>query len=144
MTKYVCCCSAVVQLLSHVRHFGTLWTGGHRASLSFTISWSLLEVHWVNDASNHLILLPCSPPALRLSSIRISSNESSLYIRWPKYWSFSFSFSPSNEYSGLISFRVDWSDLALQETLKSFLQHHSLKASILQCSAFFVVQISHP
>ena len=95
--------------------------------------------------SNHLIL--CHPLLLLPSifpSIRISSNESALPIRWPKYWSFSFSISPSNEYSGLISFRINWLDLGVQGTLKSLLQHHSWKASILWCSAFFVVQVSHP
>ena len=96
--------------------------------------------------SNHLIL--CHPLLLLPSifpSIRVFSNESALRIRWPKYWSFSFSISPSNEYSGLISFRMDWLDLlAVQGTLKSLLQHHSSKASVLQCSAFFMVQISHP
>ena len=96
--------------------------------------------------SNHLIL--CRPlllPPLIFLSIRVFSNESVLHIRWPKYWSFSFSTSPSNEYSGLISFRMDWLDLlAVQGTLKSLLQHHSLKASILWCSAFFIVQLSHP
>ena len=98
------------------------------------------------EPSNHLIL--CHPLLLLPSifpSIRVFSNESALRIRWPKYWSFSFSISPSNEYSGLISFRMDWFDLlAVQGTLKSLLQHHSLKASILCCSAFFIVQLSHP
>ena len=96
--------------------------------------------------SNHLIL--CRPLLLLLSifpSIRVFSNDSVLHIRWPKYWSFSFSISPSNEYSGLISFKIDWLDLlAVQETLESLFQHHSSKASILQCSAFFMVQLSHP
>ena len=95
--------------------------------------------------SNHLIL--CCPLLLLPSvfpSIKVFSNESALHIRWPKYWSFSFSISPSNEYSGLISFRIDGFDLAVQRTLKSLLQHHSLKASILQCSSFFMVQLSHP
>ena len=95
--------------------------------------------------SNHLILCrPLLPPSI-FPSIRIFSNESTHRIRWPKYWSFSFSISPSNEYSGLISFRMDWLDLpAVQGTLKSLLQHHSSKASILQCSTFFIVQLSHP
>ena len=93
--------------------------------------------------SNHLIL--CCPLLLLFPSIRVFSNESALHIRWPEYWSFSFSISPSSEYSGLISFRMDWLDLlAVQGTLKSLLQHHSSKASILQCSAFFIVQLSHP
>ena len=106
------------------------------------------HVHWVRDAiqPSHPLSSP-SPPALNLSlpSIRVFSNESALRIRWLKYWSFSFSISPSNEYTGLISFRMDWLDLlAGQGTLKSLLQHHSSKASILQCSAFFIVQLSHP
>ena len=96
--------------------------------------------------SNHLIL--CHPlllPPSIIPRIRVLSNESALHIRWPKYWSFSFSISPSNEYSGLISFRMDWLDLlAIQGTCKSLLQHHSSKATILQCSAFFIVQLSHP
>ena len=111
--------------------------------LSFTISWSLLKLMSIESvmSSNHLIL--CCPllflPSI-FPSIRVFSNESALHIRWPKYWSFSFSISPSNEYSGLISFRMDWLDLlAAQGTLKSLLQHHSLKASILQNSIFFMV-----
>ena len=109
---------------------------------------SLLELMSIEKVmpSNHLIL--CHPPLLLLSifpSIRIFSNESALHIRWPKYWSLNFSISPSNEYSRLISFRMDWFDLlAVQGTLKSLLQHHSSKASILWCSAFFMVQLSHP
>ena len=104
------------------------------------------HVHWVNDAiqPSHPLLSP-SPPAFNLSQHQVFSNESVLPIRWPKYWSFSFTISPSNEYSGLISFRMDWLDLlAVQGTLKSLLQHHSSKASILQHSAFFIVQLSHP
>ena len=96
--------------------------------------------------SNHLILCPPLhlPPSI-FPSIRVFSNDSALHIRWPKYWSFRFSISPPNEYSGLISFRMDWLDLlAIQGTLKSLLQHHSLKASVFQCSAFFTVQLSHP
>ena len=114
----------------------------------FTISWSLLSFLFIESVmqSNHLIL--CRPLLLLTSifpSIRVFSNESALRIRWPKYWSFSFSISPSNEYSGLISLRIDWFDLlVVQGTLKSLLQHHNLKASILQCSAFFMVQLSHP
>ena len=104
------------------------------------------HVHWVSDAiqPSHPLSSP-SPPAFNLSQHQSLSNESLLRIRWPKYWSFSFSISPSNEYSGLISFRMDWFDLLeIQGTLKSLLQHHSSKASILWCSAFFIVQLSHP
>ena len=120
----------------------------HATSLSITSSQSLPEVMSVESVmpSNHRIL--CHPLLLLPSvfpSIRVFSNESVLHIRWPKYWSFSFSISPSSEHSGLISFRMDWLDLlAVQGTLKSLLQHHSLKASVLQCSAFFIVQLSHP
>ena len=137
-----------VQLLSHVRLFATPWTAARQTSLSITNSWSLLKLMSIESVmpSNHLIL--CRPLLLLPSvfpSIRVFSNESGLYIRWPKYWSFSFRISPSNEYSGLISFRMDWLDLlAVQGTLKSLLQHHSSKPSILQCSAFFMVQLSHP
>ena len=137
-----------VQLISHVRFFVTPWTTARQASLSITSSWSLLKLMSIESVmpSNHLIL--CYPLLLLPSvfpSIRVFSNESALCIRWPKYWSFSFSISPSNEYSGLISFRMDWFDLlAVQKTLKSLLQHHSSKASILQYSAFFIVQLSHP
>ena len=138
---------APVQLLSHVLLFVTPWTVAHQASLSIPNSWSLLKHMSIESVipSNHLIL--CLPFLLLPSifpSIRVFSSESVLRIRWPKYWSFSFSNSPSNEYSGLISFRTDWFDLlAAQGTLKSLLQHHSSKASILQCSAFFTVQLSH-
>ena len=117
-------------------------------SLSFTITRSLLRLIFIESVmpSNHLIL--CHPLLLLsslFSNIRVFSNESALHFRWPKYWSFSFSISPSNEYSGLISFRTDCFDLlAVQGTLKSLLQHHSSKVSILQCSAFFIVQLSHP
>ena len=124
--------------------FETLWTAAHQTSLSITNSRSLLKlmsIEWVMP-SNHLIL--CHPLLLLPSifpSNRVFSSESVLRIRWPKYWSFSFSISSSNEYSGLSSFRMDWLDLlAVQGTLKSLLQHHSSKASILQCSAFFIVQ----
>ena len=116
--------------------------------MSITNSQSLLKLMSIESVvpSNHLIL--CRPLLLQVSiipSIRVFSSESFLHIRWPKYWSFSFSISPSNEYSGLISFRIDWLDLlAVQEILKSLLQHHSSKASILWCSAFFMVQLSHP
>ena len=126
----------------------TQWTEACQASLSITNSWSSLKLMSVESVlpSNHLIL---SRPLLLLPSIfpsiRVFSHESVLHIRWPKYWSFSFGISPSNEYSGLISFRMDWLDLlAVQGTLKSLLQHHSSKTSILWCSAFFIVQLSHP
>ena len=131
-----------VQSPSHVHLFATPWTAACQASLSITNSWSLPKPM----PPNHLIL--CHPLLLSLSnipSIRVFSNESALHIRWPKYWSFSFNISHSNEYSGLISFRMDWLDfLAVQGTLKSLLQHHSSKASILWHSAFFIVQLSHP
>ena len=139
---------ASVQLLSHVRLFATPWTAACRASLSITNSWSLLKLMSIESVmpSNHfilyrpLLLLPSIFP-----SIRIFSNESALHMRWPKDWSFSFNISPSNEHPGLMSFRMDWLDLlAVQGTLKSLLQHHSSKASILQCLAFFIVQLSHP
>ena len=138
----------VVQLLNHVRLFATPWTAAHQASLSFTISQSLCKLTFIESVmpSNHLI--PCHPLLLLPSispSIRVFSNESALCIRWPKYQSFSFSISPSNEHLGLISFRTDWFDLlAVQGTLKSLLQHHSSKASILRRSAFFIVQCSYP
>ena len=124
------------------------WTTAHQACLSITISWCLFKLKSTESLmpSNHLVL--CRPLLLQpsiLPSIRVFSNESVLCIRWPKYWSFSFSISASNEYSGLISFAIDWFDLlAVQGTLKSLLQHHSSKASILPCSAFFMVQLSHP
>ena len=131
--------------LSHVQLFVTSRTTACQPSLSVTKSWSLLKLMSVMPP-NHLIL--CHPLiflSLIFLSIRVFSNESVIRIRWPKYWSFSFSISPSNEYSGLISFRMDWLDLlAVHETLKSLLQHHSLKASILPRSAFFMVQFSHP
>ena len=126
----------------------TPWTAALQASLSITNSQSLLKFMSITSVmpSNHLIL--CCPLLLSPSifpSIRVFSNELALRIRWPKYWSFSFSISPSNEYSGLISSRMDWLDLlAVQGTLKSLLQHHSSKTSILWCSAFFIVQLSHP
>ena len=123
----------------------TPWTAACQASLSITNSWSLLRLMSIESVmlSNHLIL--CHPLLLLPSifpSIRVFSNESVLHIRWPKYWSFSFSISLSNEYSGLISFRMNWFNL--QGTLKTLLQHHSSKASILPHSAFFTVQLSHP
>ena len=126
----------------------TPWTAACQASLSITNSWSLLKPMSIELVmpSNHLIL--CHPLLLLPSifpSIRVFSNESALHIRWPKYWSCSFNISPSNEHPGLISFRMDWLDLlAVQGTLKSLLQHHSSKVSILWCSAFFIVQLSHP
>ena len=137
-----------VQSLSRVRLFVTLWIAACQASLSITNSRSLLKLTSIESVmpSSHLILcrplllLPPIPP-----SIRIFSNESVLGMRWPKYWGFSFSIIPSKEHPGLISFRMDWLDLlAVQGTLKSLLQHHSSKASILSCSAFFIVQLSHP
>ena len=137
-----------VQSLNHVWLFATPWTAAHQASLSTINSWSLPKFMSIESVmpSNHLIL--CCPLFFLTSifpSIRVFSNESVLRIRWPKYWSFSFIISPSNEFSGLISFRMDWLDLlSVQGTLKSLLQHHNSKASILWCSAFFIVQLSHP
>ena len=137
----------LVQSLGCVQLFVIPWTTALKDSLSFTNSWSLLKVMCIESVvpSNHLILY-C--PFLLLPSIfpsiRVFSNESALCIGWSKYWSFSFSISPSNEYSVLISFRIYWFDLEVQGTLKSLLQHHSSKASILQWSAFFIVQLSHP
>ena len=134
--------------LSHILLFATPWPAACQASLSINNSWSLFKLMSIVSVmpSNHhifchpLLLLPSIFP-----SIRVFSKESGLHIRWPKYWSFSFSLSPSNEYSGLISFRIDWFDLlAVQGTLKSLLQHHSSKISIPQHSAFFIVQLSHP
>ena len=136
------------QLLSWVRLFATPWTGARQASLSITNSRSTLKLMSIESVmpSNHLIL--CHPillPPSIFPSIRVFSNESVLRIMWPKHWSFSFGISPSNEYSGLISFRMNWLDLlAVQGTLKSLLQNHSSKASILWRSAFFIVQLSHP
>ena len=137
-----------VQSLSRVWLFVTPWIAARQASLSITNSWSLPKLMCIESVrpSSYLILcrplllLPPIPP-----SIRVFSSESALRMRWPKYWSFSFSISPANEHPGLISFRMDWLDLlAVQGILKSLLQHHSSKASILQCSAFFTVQLSHP
>ena len=137
-----------VQSLSHVQLFATPWMAARQASLSVTNSRSLLKLMSIKSVmpSSHLILcrplllLPPIPP-----SIRVFSNELTLRMWWPNYWNFSFSISPSNEHPGLISFRMDWLDLlAVQGVLKSLLQHHSSKASILQCSAFFTVQLSHP
>ena len=136
-----------VQLLSHVQLFATPWTAACQASLSITNSWSWLKLMPIELVMpySHLILcrpllLPPIPP-----SIRVFSNESTLRMRWTKYWSFSFSISSSNEHPGLISFRMDWVDLlVVQGTVKSLLQPHSSKASILRSSAFFTVQLSHP
>ena len=137
-----------ILLLSCVQYFVTPWTAAHQASLPNTNTWSLLKLMSIESVMppNHLIL--CYPllhlPSF-FPSIRVFSNESALRIRWPKYWSFSFNISPSSEHPGLISFRMDWLDLlAVQGTLKSLLQHHSSKASVLLCSAFFIVQLSHP
>ena len=136
-----------VRSLTCVRLFLTPWTAKCQASLSISNSQDLLKPMSIESVipSYHLIL--CRPPLLLPSifpSIWVFSNESALRIRWPKYWSFSFNISPSNEYSGLISFRIDWLDfLAVQGTLKSLLQHHSSKGSVLQCSAFFIDQLSH-
>ena len=137
-----------VQSLSHVWLFVTPWTVARQASLSITNSRSLLRLMSIKLVmpSNHLIL--CRPllflPSI-FPSIRVFSNESTLHMRWSKYWSFSFSISPSNEHPGLISFRMDWLDLlAVQRTLKSLLQHHSWKTSVLWHSVFLIVQFSHP
>ena len=137
-----------VQSLSHVRLFVTPWTAAHQASMSITNSQSLLKLMSIKSVMpcNHLILchLLLLLPSI-FPSIRIFSNELVLRIRWPKYWSFSFSINPSNEYSGLISFRMDWLALiVVQGTLKNLLQHHSSKASILRLSAFFIVQLLCP
>ena len=150
-----CCSIPLLSLLFSVQFScsvmsdsATPWTAAHQASLSITNSQSLLKLMTIElvMSSNHLIL--CHPLLLLPSifpDIRVFANESALHIRWPKYWSFSFSISPPNEYSGLISFRIDWLDLlAVQGALKSLLQHHSSKASILWYSSFFIVQLSHP
>ena len=135
-------------MLSHVQLFATSWTAARQTSLSITSSPSLPKFIFTESVmpSNHLIL--CCPlllPPSIFPSIRVFSNESILHIGWPKYWSFSFNISPSNKHPGLISFRMDWLDLLIvQGTLKSLLQHHNSKASILQRSAFFIVQLSHP
>ena len=135
-----------VESFSHVQLFATPWITACQASLSITNSRSLLKLMFIESvmSCSHLchplLLLHPIPP-----SIRVFSNESTLSMRWPKYWSFSFNISPSNEHPGLISFRMDWSDLlAVQGTLKSLLQHHSSKATISRHSAFFIVQLSHP
>ena len=134
-----------VQSLSHVQLFVTPWTAAHQAFLSITNSWSLLTLMCIELVmpSNHLIL--CCHLLPIPSGIRVFSNESSLRMRWPKYWSFSFSISPCSEHVGLISFRMDWLDLlAVQGTLKRLLQHHSSEVSVFRHSAFFIVQLSHP
>ena len=140
--------SVSVQSLSRVRPFATPWTAVCQASLSITNSRSLLKptsIELVMPSSHLILCLPLLLPPSIFPSIRVFSNESVLHIRSPKNWSFSFSICPSNEYSGLISFRMDWLDLlAVQGTLKSLLHHHSSKASILQSSSFFIVQLSHP
>ena len=147
MSAGVCSFSSV-QSLSRVRLFATPWTAALQASLSITNSRSLLQIMSIESVmpSNHLVF--CRPlllPPSIFPSIRVFSNESVLRMRWPKNWSFSFSISPSNEHPGLISFSMDWLGLlAVQGTLKSLLQHHSSKASILRCSVFFIVQLSHP
>ena len=147
MSAGVCSFSSV-QSLSRVRLFATPWTAALQASLSITNSRSLLQIMSIESVmpSNHLVF--CRPlllPPSIFPSIRVFSNESVLRIRWPKYCSFNFNISPSDEHPGLISFRMDWLDLlAVQGTRKSLLQHHSSKASILWCSAFFIVQLSHP
>ena len=143
----VCVPISSVQSLSRVQLFVTPWTAAHQASLSITNSRSLRKLMSIESVipSSHLIL--CRPLLLPsiFPSIRVFSSESVLHIRWPKYWSFSFSISPSSEYSGLIFFRMDCLDLfAVQGTLKSLLPHHSSKASVLRCSAFFIVQLLHP
>ena len=136
-----------VQSLSRVQLFTTPWTAARQASLSITNSRSLPKLMYIESVMPSNCLILCHPllPPSTFPSIRVFLNESALHIGWPKYWSFSFNISPSNEHSGLISFRMDWLDLlAVQGTLKSLLQHHSSEASILRCSAFFVVQLSHP
>ena len=137
----------VVQSCRHVQLFVTPWTAAYQDFLTFTISWSLLKLMSIELVmpSNHLILCHlCLLLPSVFSRVRVFSTELAIHIRWPKYWSFSLSISPSNEYSGLISFRTDWFDLlTVQGTLKTFLQHHNSKASILWYSAFFMVQLSH-
>ena len=139
---------SLIQLLSHVWLFETPWTAAHQASLSITNSRSspkLMSIESVMLSSHLILFLPLLLLPSIFPSIRVFSNESAPCIRWPKYWSFSLSVSPSNEHPGLISFRMDWLDLlAVQRTCKSLFQHHSSKASILWCSAFFTVQLWHP
>ena len=139
---------STVQSLSHVQLFVTPWTAACQASLSITNSQSLPKLMSIESVmpSNYLVLFrPLLLPASLFPSIRVFSNKSILCTRWPKYWNFSFNISPSNEHPGLISFRMDWLDLlAVQGTLKSLFKHQSSKASILQGTAFFIVQLSHP
>ena len=148
MASYASSLFSSVQSLTHVQLFATPWIAALQASLSITNAQSLLRLMSIESVmpSNHLIL--CCPLLLLppiFPSIRVFSNESALQIMWPTYWSFSFNISPSNEHPGLISFRIDWLDLlAVQGTLKSLLQHHNSKVSILRRSAFFTVQLSHP
>ena len=147
-----CCSSSVLESVSSVaQSCPTLCNPMNHSTPGLPVhhhSWSLLKLMSIESVMPSSYLILCCPLLLLPSifpSIRVFSSESALHIRWPKYWSFSFSISPSNEYWGLISFRMDWLDLlAVQRTLKSLLQHHSSKASILWCSAFFVVQLSHP
>ena len=137
----------VVQLLSSVCLFVTPWSAAHQAPLSFTISWNLLKLIFIELVMpfNHLILCRLLLLPSIFLSIRIFSNDLAFHIRWQKYWNFSFSISPSNEQAGLLSFRIDWFDFfAVQGTLESLLQHHNLKASILWLLAFFMEQFSHP
>ena len=134
----------VFQLLSRVWLFVTPWTSAHQASLSFITSWSLLKLKSIESVmpSNHFVLYLLLPSIF--PNMRVFSNELALHIRWPKYCSFSFNISPSDEYWGMISFRIDWCDfIEVQGTLKSLLQHHISKASVLQLLAFFIVQVSH-
>ena len=146
--RYISVQFSSVQSISHVWFFATPWTVASQVSLSINNSWSLLKLMSIESEipSNYLIL--CCPLLLLPSifpRIRVFSKESALHIRWPKYWRFNFSISPSNEHPGLISFRMDWLNLlAVQGTLKSLPQHHSSKPLILQLSAFFIVQLSHP
>ena len=150
LPSFLCVLHSVssAQLLSHVQLFATPWTAARQASLSITNSRSSPKLMFIQLVMSSSYLILCCPLLLLPSippSIRVFSNESTLLMRWPKYWSFSFSISPSNEHTGPVSFRMDWLDLlAVQGTLRSLLQHHISKASILLCSAFFTVQFSHP
>ena len=149
MCSCVNCADTTVQFSCSVMSYSaTPWTTARQASLSITNSWSLLKfvsTEWMMPPSHLILCHPLLLPPSIFPNIRVFSNEYPLHIRWPKYWSFSFRISPSNEYSGLISFRMDWLDLlAVQRTLKSLLQHRSSKASTLRHSAFFTVQLSHP